>query len=88
MEQPTLMLGAYEAEFTLRQPVQIYTIETGFPTFTLTPIITPTFSPTFTRTPGYLVFIPNINAYCREGPDTSFISTDLAMKGQSFRMDG
>jgi hypothetical protein len=35
-----------------------------------------------------LTFTPNFNAYCYFGPDKSFPSIDLAMKGQAYLMDG
>jgi hypothetical protein len=35
-----------------------------------------------------LVFTPNINAYCRFGPDPIFNSISLAMKGISYPIDG
>jgi hypothetical protein len=53
------------------------------PTFTPTAV-----DPTFTPTPVAFVFIPNINAYCRTGPDPSFPSIDIAMKDQTYQMDG
>ena len=44
--------------------------------------------PTFTPTHVPLSFTPNINAYCRFGPDISFSSIDIAMTGQAYLMDG
>jgi hypothetical protein len=35
-----------------------------------------------------LTFTPNINAYCRFGADPSFPSTDIAMKGTAYLLDG
>jgi hypothetical protein len=56
------------------------------PTLTPTPVIT--FTPTPTPTPAPLTFTPNINAYCRFGPDRSFPSVDIALNGQPYLMDG
>jgi hypothetical protein len=65
-------------------PAQV-TVEVGGPT--PTEIQRPTSSPTPTNAP--LTFTPNINAYCRPGPDQAFNPLeDLAMKGQSYPMDG
>ena len=60
-------------------------------TITPTPV-TPSPAPvhttiTPTRVPGF-TFTPNINAYCRSGPDTSFPSLEFAMAGQPYPMDG
>jgi len=41
-----------------------------------------------TPTPAPLTFTPNINAYCRFGPDQSFPSIEIAMAGQAFLVDG
>jgi hypothetical protein len=38
--------------------------------------------------PFLIYFIPSLNAYCRSGPDTSFSQTSLAMKDQSYLIDG
>jgi hypothetical protein len=35
-----------------------------------------------------MTFIPNINAYCRSGPDPVFPSIEVAMKSQVYQMDG
>jgi hypothetical protein len=43
---------------------------------------------TFTPTPAPLTFTPNINAYCRFGPNRLFNYKDLAMKGQAYLLDG
>jgi hypothetical protein len=60
--------------------------------FTPTPaiFIPPTLVPTTTFTPTGLglFFIPHLNAYCRLGPDPIFDSIDVAMKGQSYPIDG
>ncbi len=53
------------------------------PTFTPTPV-----ELTFTPTPLVFFFTPNFNAYCRFGPNISFPWFDVAMKGQSYLMDG
>ena len=45
-------------------------------------------SGTATPTPAGLYFTPNLNAYCRSGPDMIFGSSGLAMKGQSYPVDG
>jgi hypothetical protein len=47
--------------------------------------ITPTPTP---LTSSSLNFIPNINAYCRAGPDVYFPSNGTAMKDQPYLMDG
>ncbi len=54
------------------------------------PYITPTFTrtPTLTSTPSRIFFTPNINAWCRVGPDLSFPFTDIAMTNQPYLMDG
>ncbi len=38
--------------------------------------------------PSGMIFIPNVNAYCRLGPDPVFNSVTLAMKGQPYPIDG
>ncbi len=49
---------------------------------------TPTPVPTSTPTPASFVFTPNINAYCRFGPDPVFGYLEIAMAGQPYLMDG
>ncbi len=50
---------------------------------------TPTFVYTYTPTPVSLIsFTPNINAFCRSGPDPIFSSISLAMKGEHYEIDG
>jgi len=39
-------------------------------------------------TPAGFVFIPNINSYCRFGPDPSFPWLEIAMNGQPYLLDG
>jgi hypothetical protein len=53
-----------------------------------TPTPTITLIPTSTPTPVPLTFTPNINAYCRFGPNRLFDYKDLAMKGQAYLLDG
>jgi hypothetical protein len=65
--------------FEWQEPTSVITI-------TPTLVISPT--PTFTPTLVLLSFTPNINTYCREGPDYSFIANEVAMKGQAYLMDG
>ncbi len=43
---------------------------------------------TATPTPASFTFTPSLNAYCRYGPDTSFGWDYVAMKGQSYPIDG
>ncbi len=64
------------------------TCPTPTPVPTLVPTSTPTLVPTSTPTPVPFIFIPNINAYCRSGPDPSFPSIEFAMTGQPYLMDG
>ncbi len=64
-----------------------YEAETG--DATPTPVDpTPTPVPTSTPTPVSFVFTPNINAYCRPGPDPVFGYIEIAMAGQPYLMDG
>jgi len=41
-----------------------------------------------TPTPAPFYFVPSINAYCRFGPDPIFGWDELAMRGQSYPIDG
>lgn len=41
-----------------------------------------------TPTPAAFSFYPSLNAYCRSGPDPIFGSRGLAMRGQSYPVDG
>jgi len=47
-------------------------------------------APAITLTPAspLLFFTPNLNAHCRAGPETSHSSISIAMKGQSYPIDG
>ncbi|MGD0752314.1 MAG: hypothetical protein ABSA23_13020 [Anaerolineales bacterium] len=51
-----------------------------------TPTPTMTLSPTPTQA-GF-IFIPNLNANCRSGPNPVFSILDVALKGHSYLMDG
>jgi hypothetical protein len=53
-----------------------------------TPTLTPTQTASPTPTPSAFFFIPNTNANCRNGPDPVFGILDVALKGQSYLMDG
>jgi hypothetical protein len=63
---------------------------TSVSSFTPTPVIsdTPTQVASFTPTPLAYYFNPKFNSYCRLGPDLIFNSIALAMKGQSYPIDG
>ena len=63
---------------------------TSVSSFTPTPVIsdTPTQVASFTPTPLAYYFIPRFNSYCRLGPNLIFNSIALAMKGQSYPIDG
>jgi CSLREA domain-containing protein len=50
--------------------------------------VTEEISATATPTPLVFNFSPNVNTYCRSGPDSSFDGDQLAMKGQSYPIDG
>ena len=54
----------------------------------VTPTLVPTYTPTDTPTPVAFFFVPDINAYCRLGPDPIFEAPTLAMRGESYPIDG
>ncbi len=77
---PTLVPGVATFTPTTVGP----TLVPGVTTFTPT-----TVGPTLTPTPvGPLTFTPNINAYCRFGPNEVFPSLDIAMSGHPYLLDG
>jgi hypothetical protein len=53
-----------------------------------TPTLTPTQTATLTTTLSAFFFVPSINANCRSGPNPIFGILDVALKGQSYLMDG
>ncbi len=50
--------------------------------------VTEATAPTATPTPASFSFTPSVNAYCRFGPDPVFGWDHIAMKGQSYPIDG
>jgi hypothetical protein len=56
--------------------------------YVATDTTTPTTTPTLTPAPFSFVFVPNINANCRLGPNPVFDILDVVLKGQSYQMDG
>ncbi len=79
-------------------PSQTFTPTESGPSHTFTPTesgpshtFTPTESGpshTFTPTPVGMYFIPNANVNCRSGPDRIFNIIDIAIKGQSYVING
>jgi hypothetical protein len=65
---------------------------TPTPVYTWTPTSVYTSTPTpvytWTPTPAAFAYTPHLNAYCRFGPDPVFDSLDVAMKGQTYLIDG
>jgi CSLREA domain-containing protein len=96
VEEVQATLDAYMTQFAetlTAQPTLTPSITPTPAQLTFTPSITPTpaqltFTPSITPTPAPLTFTPNINAYCRFGPNRLFDYKYLAMKGQSYLMDG
>jgi uncharacterized protein YgiM (DUF1202 family) len=73
---PTPVVPAYTYTPT---PVGIYFTDTPTP-------VGPNF--TFTPTPVGVYFIPNANINCRSGPDRIFDVIDIALKGQTYLING
>lgn len=64
---------------------------TNTPTFTptLTPLPTETPPPTFTPTPEFPTVTADMNAFCRWGPGTAYITSGVPLlEGQTARVDG
>jgi hypothetical protein len=85
-----------EAVPIVQQVLSLLASPTPSPTPSLTPskkpvpqpFPSPTATPTPTPTLSAFTFIPNINPYCRSGPDPVFDVIDVALKGHSYLMDG
>ena len=73
---------------TIPAPVQGTPLPTeSGPSYTFTPTESgPSY--TFTPTPVGVYFIPNANVNCRFGPDREFKIIDIALKGQSYLING
>jgi predicted outer membrane repeat protein len=80
-------IGAYEFDPSAPPPTLAATPTPASPSYTATP--TPA-SPSYTTTPTptSLYFIPNANVNCHSGPDTIFPTLDIALKGQSYLING
>jgi hypothetical protein len=87
----SLVFPLIAATFKWLIPTPVPDGPTPVHSWTPTPVDSWTPSPVHTWTPTpspFVYFVPKFNAYCRSGPDPIFGSVALAMKGESYPVDG